>query len=138
MSREKIINTNESDTNFSPEYKSRYEEVRFKGICLKQKSVSFLHKKVVNLYISYTLDKLAIDLDTDFTLGNCLFGAVKLTENADPDKYEYSGYGKGFDSRSQFSWTDGSNGKNVIVFGVDNSYSVHIDNRNRNILVLCE
>ena len=82
----KIINTYESDTNFSPEYKSRYEEVTFKGVCLKQKSVSFLHKKVVNLYISYTLDKLAIDLDTDFTLGNCLFRAVKLTKNADPDK----------------------------------------------------
>ena len=25
----------------------------------------------------------------DFTLDNCLFGAVKLTKNADPDKYEY-------------------------------------------------
>ena len=26
-------------------------------------------------------------LSTDFTLGNCLFGAVKLLENANPDKY---------------------------------------------------
>ena len=30
---------------------------------------------------------------SDFTLENCLFGAVKLTKNADIDKYEYSGYG---------------------------------------------
>ena len=28
-----------------------------------------------------------------FTLGNCLFGTVKLTKNADPDKYGYSGHG---------------------------------------------
>ena len=26
-------------------------------------------------------------LSTDFTLGNCLFGAVKLLENANPGKY---------------------------------------------------
>ena len=26
-------------------------------------------------------------LNTDFTLSNCFFGAVKLPENANPDKY---------------------------------------------------
>ena len=57
MSQEKIINLNEADTNFSQGYVSSYGIVTFKGICLKQKSVSFLHKKVVNLYISYTLDR---------------------------------------------------------------------------------
>ena len=30
--------------------------------------------------------------NTDFTLNNCLFGSVKLTKNADPDKYNYSSY----------------------------------------------
>ena len=43
------------------------------------------------------------ELNTDFTLGNCLFEAVKLTKNADPDKYRCSGYCAGFNSRSQFS-----------------------------------
>ena len=33
---------------------SRISRVKFKGIFLKQDSVSFLHKKVVNSYISYT------------------------------------------------------------------------------------
>ena len=33
------------------------------------------------------------NLNTDFTLGNCLFASVKVTKNADPDKYKYSGYG---------------------------------------------
>ena len=111
--------------------------MEFKGICLKQDSVSFLQKKkVVNLYISYELDTSSKDLNTDFTLGNCLFGAVKLTKNADPDKYKYSSYGIGFDSCSRFSWTDESEGKSAIIFQVDNGSSVHIDGRNKNILAL--
>ena len=64
--------------------------------------VSFIHGNVVNLYISYELDTWSRDLNTDFTLGNCLFGAVKLTKNDDPDKYGHIGYGIGFDARSQF------------------------------------
>ena len=32
----------------------------------------------------------------DFTLGNSLFGAVKLTKNSDFDKYKYSEYGIGW------------------------------------------
>ena len=44
----------------------------------------------------------------DFTLGNSLFGAVKLTKNADFDKYKYSGYGIGFDAHGNFSLSDGS------------------------------
>ena len=30
-------------------------------------------------------------------------GSVKLTKNADPDKYSYSGYGIGFNSCSLFA-----------------------------------
>ena len=29
----------------------------------------------------------------NLTLNNCLFGSVKLSKNADLDKYKYSGYG---------------------------------------------
>ena len=39
-------------------------------------------------------------LNTDFTLKDCLFAAVKLTKNTDPDKYVYIGNGIGFHSRS--------------------------------------
>ena len=77
-------------------------------------------------------------LDTDFTLSNCLFGPLKLTKNADPDKYKYSGYGMGFDSRSEFLFTDGSYGQNVIIFGDDMSSYVHVDNAGKNILILGE
>ena len=48
----------------------------------------------------------------------------------------YSGYSIAFDSRSEFLLPDGSLGKNVIVFGADMSSSVHIDNKNKDILIL--
>ena len=35
-----------------------------------------------------------------------MFGAVMLTKNDDPDKYEYSGYGIRFDGSSEFPWVD--------------------------------
>ena len=73
-------------------------------------------KKVINLYISYTLGPQLKHLNTDFTLSNCLFGSVKLTKNSDLDKYKYTSYGIGFDSRSEFLFTDGSYEKNVIIF----------------------
>ena len=78
------------------------------------------------------------ELNTDFTLGSCLFRSVKLTKNADLDKYKYSVYGKRFDSRSEFSLPDGTMRKNVIIFGADMSSSVHIDNKGKHILVLGE
>ena len=53
--------------------------------------------------LSYNLDEWSKDLNTDFTLGNRLSGAVKLTKNANPDKYKYIGYSIRFDSRTQFS-----------------------------------
>ena len=62
---------------------------------------------------------------------DCLFGGVKLAKNADPDKYVYSGYIIGFDSRSEFSLPDGSVGKNVIIFGVDLSWSVHSNDKKK-------
>ena len=40
-----------------------------------------------------------------------LIWGVEVAKNADPGKYVYSGYGTGFDSRSEFSLRDGSKGK---------------------------
>ena len=77
------------------------------------------------------------DLNSDFTLKDCLFGGVKLAKNADPDKHVYSGYVIGFDSRSEFPISDGSMSRNVIIIGVDMSSSVHIDNKGKHILILC-
>ena len=42
------------------------------------------------MFFFYELDTWSQDLDSDFTLKNCIFGGVKLGENADPEKYVYS------------------------------------------------
>ena len=111
---------------------------KFKGNCLIQDNVFFAHRNVVHLFIVYELDTSPRDLSTNFTLGDCLFGAFKLTKNPDPDKYRYNGYGIGFDARSQFLLSNSEWGKNDVIFGVDNSSSVHDDNRKKDILVFCE
>ena len=60
-------------------------EVKFEGSCSNQNITSFSHRNVVNLFIVYELDTCSKVLNTDFTLGD-LFGAVRLTKNADSDK----------------------------------------------------
>ena len=67
---------------------------------------------------------------------DCLFGVVKLTKNANPNKCTYSGYETGFDSRSLFSISNFDWGKNAIIFGVDMSLSLHANNKNKNIVIL--
>ena len=61
---------------------------------------------------------------------------MQLTKNADIEKYGYSGYGIGFDRRGTFSLLGGGFGENVVIFGVDNSSSIHIDNKKKDILIL--
>ena len=72
-----------------------------------------------------------INISDCLTLENCLFGAVSLTKNADIDKYKYSGYGIGFDRHGSFSFPGIGLGRNKIVFEVDMSSSVHIDNKKK-------
>ena len=50
------------------------------------KNYIYIPKRVINLYISYTLGPQLRNLSTDITLGNCLFGPVKLIKNSDLDK----------------------------------------------------
>ena len=104
------------------------------GNCLINGNIS-VFQKVINLYISCKLDPWPRNLNADFTLVNCLFGA-EFNWNAHCDKYGYSGYSIEFNARSQFLLPDGSWGKNIIIFGVDNSSSVNVDNRKKNVLVL--
>ena len=97
---------------------------------------------VINIYCVYKLDPIASSRDTSFTIQNALFGAMKITKNAtDNSKNNYKGYGICF--RSQFGHTiteDGitytSNGRNVIIFGVDMSFTAHATNRANHIYVM--
>ena len=65
-----------------------------------------------------------------------MFGGVKLTTNAHPDKYWYSGYGIRFDTQIECSLPDISVGENAIIFGADMNSSVHIDNKGEGSLIL--
>ena len=55
-----------------------------------------------NLCITFELNRWSKDLNTDFSLRNCLFGAVKIAKTANPDRYKYSTYDVVFNSRSRF------------------------------------
>ena len=96
---------------------------------------------VINIYCVYKMDPLASTRDTSCTIQNALFGAMQITKDAtDNSKNDYKGYGLCFDERSNFSHTitqDGqqrtSNGKNVLIFGVDMSFSIHATNRANHI-----
>ena len=73
---------------------------------------------IVNFYIFYELYTWLCDLNTDFTLGDFLLGAVKLTKIGDNDKCKYSGYGTGFETRSTFSLSNdsGEYGKMLLLW----------------------
>ena len=61
---------------------------------------------------------------------------TKLGDTTGTEKYIYSGYGLGFDSTGQFSHPQGGMARNIIIFGVDLSNSVHATNKTQNILIL--
>ena len=129
MSEENIENISKSDRNFAPTFLDHHllPDINFNGHCL----INNIHilKKVINIYIFYTLNPWLRNLNTDFTLNNCLFGSVKLTKNADPDKYKYNGSDIDFDSHSEFSFADGT---------WEKTSSVHIGNKNKDISILGE
>ena len=50
----------------------------------------------------------------------------------------YSNYSLGFGSRSESLFTDGSMGRNVIIFRADINLSGHVDNKIEDTLILVE
>ena len=90
MPDESIENITKSDSNFASTFVDHHPlpDINFNGYCLIKNGIS-IPKKVISLYISYKLSPQFRNINTDFTLSNCLFGSVKLTKNADPDKYTY-------------------------------------------------
>ena len=126
LSAESIKPPATSDNSLTPalNYYDTKTRVKFTGSCLKQTKVSYTHGKVVKIYELGA----SSSHNNDPTLKNCLFGAVALTKNADIDKYGYSGYGIAFNRRLSFSFPVNGFGQNGVIFGVDISFSAHIDN----------
>ena len=108
------------------------ENLKFEGNYFVQNN-----NKIVNIYIVYRLDPISNFRSTDYTNQNALFSAVKTTKNAtDSSKNKYEGYGICFDEGGSFSIGNITNGKNVIIFGADMSFSIHANNKANNIYVL--
>ena len=102
-----------------------------------------VNKNVVNIYIIYKLDPIPSTRDATFNIQNALFGAMQITKNTDNSKNNYKGYGICFDEGSEFGHTitEGArahtaDARNVLIFGVDMSFSVHATNRANNIYVM--
>ena len=99
---------------------------------------------VINIYCVYEIQPISSSRDTSFTIQNALFGAIQITKNAnDNSKNNYKGYGICFGERSQFGCaiTEGgrthtTDGRNVLIFGLDMSFSVHATNRANNVYVM--
>ena len=116
--------------------------VHLSGNHFQQNSKIFPNiSNAINVYCVYKLDPIASTRDTSYTIQNALFGAVQITKNAtDYDKNNYKGYVICFDERSQFSHTitengraHATNGRNVLIFGADMSFSTHATNRANHI-----
>ena len=98
------------------EYIDKKMFVKFNGSCLTKQNKFTFNKKILNIYIVYDLDSNLNNFDSIFE--NCLFGAIKITKNSGIDKYKYSDYGFGFDSKEIFSQSTGNFGNNAIIFEV--------------------
>ena len=116
-------------------YSTSEIRIKFDGSFLNQFPPMILHRDIVNIYIVYEISDYYSDIDYP-TLENCLFGSIKLTKNADIDRYGYLGYGIEFDRKGSFSHPSGGIGKNIIIFGVDMSSLTKINNRRKDILIL--
>ena len=140
MWKENVENITKSDSNFAPTFVDQHLllDIHFNGHCLVKHNIS-IPKKVINLYISNTLNPQLRNSNTDFTFSSCLFRSVKITKNTYQVQCLVYGVntsvvatalglilvqnGRWF---NEISFTDGSFGKTVIICGADMSSSVHI------------
>ena len=123
--------------------------VYFQGSHFQQNNVltsnndHVININVINIYCVYKLDPIASSRDDTFTIQNALFGAMQNTKNTDTSKYNCKGYGICFDEGGTFGHTiiEGgfahtTNARNILIFGVDMSFSVHATNRANHIYVM--
>ena len=101
------------------------------------------NNNVINIYVVYKLDPISSTRKTDYTIQNALFGAMKIAKNTDSSKNICTGYCLCFDEGGEFGHTvrqgnfyRTTNAKNVIIFGIDMSSSIHVTNRANNIYVM--
>ena len=71
MSEENIENITKSGSSFAPTFVGHHSlpDITFNGHCLIKNKTS-IPKKLINLYLSYTLTPWLRNLNTDFALNN--------------------------------------------------------------------
>ena len=132
----------EETTTKLPELKNNGRmHVYFQGNHFQQNNVIIPNN--INMYVVYKLNPISSTRNTDYTIQNALFGAMKITKNTDSSKNNYTGYGLCFHEGGEFdhqvrqgNFDRTTNAKNVIIFGVDMSSSIHAKNRANNIYVM--
>ena len=90
---------------------------KIKGTLVQNDNDIITGGPIVNIYIAYKTSPKTIN--SNFAFRDCLYGEIKIknTNNSDTDKWQYSGYGVGFDLTGTFTHSDGGNGKNDVIFG---------------------
>ena len=108
-----------------------------------QQDVIAIPNNVINIYCVYELGPIDFSRNNEFTIQNALFDAIEITENANTSKYKYKGCGICFDESESFShvrkegnFNHTTLARNVIIFGVDLSFSKHANNKANNIYVM--
>ena len=126
-SAEKLTTIITTVNNLSPSikwYQNFYFCLIFKKSCLKQKNATVIPPNKIIFFIKYELDTWSWDLNSNFTLKDCLFAGGRLAKNADQAKYIYTFYDIGFDSRDSIIAI-------AIISGIDMSSYVRIDNKKK-------
>ena len=117
--------------------RSRYQRgTKFDKGRLAVEQNNYLNR-TVNAYIVYDLDACPRNPTDNFKFKNWLFGATNIIKSSDKEKWMYSGYEIKFDSAGSQKFAN-EFASNIVMFGVSNNSSFHIDNRKNNFLVLGE
>ena len=100
---------------------------------------NYLHQDI----IAIPNNEIDFSRNNEFTIQNALFGAIEINKNANTSKYKYKGYGICFDESEEFThvrkegnFNHTTTARNVIIFGVDMSFSKHANNKANNIYVM--
>ena len=143
-SNKNMLNSVQNIKLIAPKIKSDGKglHVFFSGNYFVQDIVA-IPNNVINIYCVYELDSIDFSRNNEFTIQNALFGAIEITKNENTSKYECKGYGICFDESESFSHARKEGNinhttlaRNVIIFGVDRSFSKHANKKANNIYVM--
>ena len=109
--------------------------VTFSGNDMTQNKIVYDDFDLINIYIVYELGDNKVK--NPLAIENGLLGALDITKkDVNTSQYQYFGYGICFDTNTDFTFGNIKNGKNVIMFGADMSFSIHTSNQVKGIYVL--